>query len=147
MAHTRQRSRLLVRLLNLLLILLLLHLPLLLNPPLTGLSSATPSSSSSPSPSPSPLLALTASGLTVGQNNQESRRKHWATRSSVCSFARTACSFACSALLALLARSAALTRSLAPLTRGTVIDYHILRNKRPPASPSFLRRIKKSFGF
>ena len=47
------------------------------------------------------------------QNNQESRRKYWATRSSVRWLARTALSFACSALLALLAHSAALTRSLA----------------------------------
>ena len=84
---------------------------------------------------------------TMGQNSQESGRKYWATRSSVRSLARTGHSFACSGLLASLAPSAALTRSLAPLTRGTVIDYHILRNKRPPASPSFLRRIKKSFGF
>ena len=46
------------------------------------------------------------------QNNQEYRRKRWATRSSVRSFARTAHSFACSALLALLAHSAALIHSL-----------------------------------
>ena len=61
---------------------------------------------------------------TVGQNNQEYRRKYWATRSSVRSFARTAHSFACSALLALLARSAALTRlfalSLTSLTPSLV---------------------------
>ena len=43
------------------------------------------------------------------RNNQECRCLYWATRSSVRSFARTAHSFACSALLALLARSAALT--------------------------------------
>ena len=52
----------------------------------------------------------------VGQNYQESRRKNWATSLSVYSFARTAHSFACSALpflLALLARFDALTRSLA----------------------------------
>ena len=41
------------------------------------------------------------------------RVKYWAIRSSVRSFARTAHSFACSALLASLARSAALIRSLA----------------------------------
>ena len=41
------------------------------------------------------------------------RLKYWATRSSVRSFARTAHSFACSGLLALLAPSAALTCSLA----------------------------------
>ena len=40
-------------------------------------------------------------------------REYWAIRSSVYSFARTAHSFACSALLASLARSAALIRSLA----------------------------------
>ena len=50
---------------------------------------------------------------TVGQNNQEPRRKYWATRSSVRSFACSAHSFACSALLVLLARTAALTCSLA----------------------------------
>ena len=49
----------------------------------------------------------------MGQNNKESRLQFWAIRSSVCSFARTAHSFACSAMLASLARSAALTRSLA----------------------------------
>ena len=46
-------------------------------------------------------------------NSQEYRLKYWATRSSVRSFARTAHLFACSRLLALLAPSAALTRSLA----------------------------------
>ena len=46
--------------------------------------------------------------LTVGQNNQESRQKYWATRSSVRLFARTAHLFACSALCC-----AALTCSLA----------------------------------
>ena len=51
---------------------------------------------------------------TVGQNN---RLKYWATRSFVCLFARTAHSFACSALRALLARSAALT-SITPLLVG-----------------------------
>ena len=46
---------------------------------------------------------------TMVLKNQESGRKCWATRSSVCSFARTA--FACSTLL-LLVRSTALIRSL-----------------------------------
>ena len=50
----------------------------------------------------------------------------WATRSSVRSFARSTHSFACSALLALLAHSAALTRLLAhfahSLARGNVND-------------------------
>ena len=50
---------------------------------------------------------------TVGQNIQELGRKNWVTRSSVRSFARTAHSFPCSGLLASLAPSAALTRSLA----------------------------------
>ena len=50
-------------------------------------------------------------------NSQEYRLKCWATRSSVGSFARTAYSFACSALLALLTHSAALT-SLTPSLVG-----------------------------
>ena len=41
------------------------------------------------------------------------RIDYWAIRSSICSFTCTTHSFACSALLALLARSAALIRSLA----------------------------------
>ena len=36
---------------------------------------------------------------TMLQNNKESRSKYWATRLSVCSFARTAHSFTCSTLL------------------------------------------------
>ena len=48
----------------------------------------------------------------MGQNSQEYRLKYWATYSSVCS---PVSSFARSALLALLARSAALTHSLACL--------------------------------
>ena len=47
--------------------------------------------------------------ITVSQNNQKSSLQYFATRSSVCSFARTAHSFACSTLLALLAHSAAFT--------------------------------------
>ena len=50
---------------------------------------------------------------TVVWNKQESRHKYWATRSSICSFACTAHSFACSGLLASLAPTATLTRSLA----------------------------------
>ena len=54
---------------------------------------------------------------TVVQNNHESKRKYWATRSSVLSFVRTAHSYSCSVLFASLARSAELTclftRSLA----------------------------------
>ena len=46
------------------------------------------------------------------------RVEYWAIRSSVRSFAHTAHSFACSALLASFARSAALIHSLAPLTRS-----------------------------
>ena len=51
--------------------------------------------------------------FTVGQINQKTTQKYWATRSSVRSFARTAHLFACSALHALLERSTVLTRSLA----------------------------------
>ena len=61
---------------------------------------------------------------TMVENRIERRCKYWATRSSFRSFARTAHSFACSGLLALLARSAGLTRSLAhfahSLARGKV---------------------------
>ena len=64
---------------------------------------------------------------TVGQNNQKYRLEYWATRSSVRSFPRTAHSFACSGLLALLAPSAARTRSLA---QGTV-NYRKIPNKGP----------------
>ena len=46
---------------------------------------------------------------TMVQNRQESRRYYWATSLSVYMFVH---SFACSALLALFARSAALTHSL-----------------------------------
>ena len=53
---------------------------------------------------------------TVGQNNQKYTPKYWATHKSVGSFARTAHSFAWSALLASLARSVALTHSLTLLT-------------------------------
>ena len=62
---------------------------------------------------------------TVGQINQKRKLKNWATRSSVrlftCtahSFARTTHSFACFGLLASLAPSAALTRSLARSLRS-----------------------------
>ena len=58
---------------------------------------------------------------TVGQINQKPRQKYWATRSSICLFACTTHSFACSALLALLTCSVALTCSLAhSLALGTV---------------------------
>ena len=53
------------------------------------------------------------------QNNQESKRKYWATRSSIRSFARTAHSSAGYALPASLTRSAALhsfARSVTSLT-------------------------------
>ena len=49
----------------------------------------------------------------VVQNSQESGRKYWAIRPSIRLFARTAYSFAHTALLAWLARSAALIHSLA----------------------------------
>ena len=62
-------------------------------------------------------------GAVVVQNSHESRRKYWATRSSVRSFARTAHSFACFALLASLARSAVLIISLIhSRARGKVYD-------------------------
>ena len=51
-------------------------------------------------------------------NSQEYRLQYWATRSSVRSFARIAHSFACSGLLASLAPSAVLTRSLARSLRS-----------------------------
>ena len=54
-------------------------------------------------------------GVTQGtmvENSQEYRLKYWTTRLSVCSFARTAHSFAYSGLLASLAPSTALTPSL-----------------------------------
>merc|ERR1712081_71167 len=64
---------------------------------------------------------------TVVWNKQEWRRKYWATRSSLRSFACTAHSFACYGLLASLVPSAALTRSLAhfahSLARGTANDW------------------------
>ena len=55
---------------------------------------------------------------TLFGNSQEYRLEYWATRSSICSFARTAHLFACSGLLASLAPSAALTRSLARSLRS-----------------------------
>ena len=55
---------------------------------------------------------------TVGQNSQESGRKYRATRLSLRWFARTAHLFGGSALLASLARSATLTRSLAHSTHS-----------------------------
>ena len=58
-----------------------------------------------------PITAFTQ--RTVVWNKQESRHKYWATRSSVRLFACTVHFFACFRLLALLAPSAALTRSLA----------------------------------
>ena len=50
---------------------------------------------------------------TIVQNSQEPRREYWATRLSVCSFTFTTHLLAGSALLALLACSAALIRLLA----------------------------------
>ena len=52
---------------------------------------------------------------TMVQDNQKPKRKYWATCLSVYSFAHIAHSFTCCALLAALARSAALTCSRAPL--------------------------------
>ena len=59
------------------------------------------------------FLGVIFSRCTMVWNKQESRRKCWVTHSYVRSFARTAHSFACSGLLASLAPSAALIRSLA----------------------------------
>ena len=64
----------------------------------------------------SPHLAsqfATTSRSTVVQSNHELRRKYWATRFSVRSFARTAHSFACSGLLASRPPLRSLVRSLA----------------------------------
>ena len=59
------------------------------------------------------IIATFTLSSTMGQNDKNSRCKYWATRSSIRSFACTAHSFTCSALLALLVRSAVLTHSLA----------------------------------
>ena len=59
----------------------------------------------------------------MGQNNQKPRLKYWATRSSVHSFACKAHSFACSTLLVLLARSAALIRFLARSLRSVPCSW------------------------
>ena len=61
-----------------------------------------------------PWALARAHGRTVGQIDQKPRRRYWASRS----FARTAHLFARSRLLALLAPSAALTRSLARSLRS-----------------------------
>ena len=70
------------------------------------------------SPFPFCHIGFTRRERTLGQNSHEWGRKYWATCSSV----RTAHSFACSALLALLACSAALflllARSLCSLPRS-----------------------------
>ena len=58
------------------------------------------------------LYMFNSHPLTVVQNNQESECKYWATRFSVPSFNRTTHLFACSAVLAFLMRSAALTHLL-----------------------------------
>ena len=73
------------------------------------------------------LLTSCFSYPTVGENNQESRCKYWATRSSVRLFARTTHSFACSLTsLHSLAPLHSLVCSLPHLTCslacGTVID-------------------------
>ena len=62
---------------------------------------------------------------TVVDNSQEYRLKYWVTRSSIRSFARTAHSFACSGLLALLAPSSALTGSLARSLRSLPCSWDI----------------------
>ena len=65
------------------------------------------------------LMERNQSGTrTLVQYSQESGRKNWASRSSARSLAHTAHSFACSALIVLLPRSAAPTWSLAPLSHS-----------------------------
>ena len=70
--------------------------------------------------------------------NQESRRKYWATRSSVRLFARNAQSFTYSALLTSLTHSAALIHSFAHLltadscARGKVCDS-VLKYQADPS--------------
>ena len=78
-------------------------------------------------PPASELVAETESELVSAQWFQKTgnrRVEYWAIRSSVRSFARTAHSFACSALLASLARSAALIRSLAHGKKFFVFDIN-----------------------
>ena len=81
------------------------------------LTLAKTASSSTPMTDSRPLKSdgrpTTDGRPTVEQNNQESKRKYWAIRSSLCSFAPTTLSFAGSAPLALLARSTSLSCSLA----------------------------------
>ena len=69
-------------------------------------------------PSSQPLTPWPIDMRTMVENRKEHRCKYWAAHSSVRSFARTAHSFACSGLLASLAPSAALTRSLASSLRS-----------------------------
>ena len=59
------------------------------------------------------LYIVAFPGVHYGPEQPITRHKYWATRLPVGSFACTAHSFACSAKLALLAHSAALTSSLA----------------------------------
>ena len=63
---------------------------------------------------------------TMVDNSQEYRLKYWATRSSVRSFARTAHSVACFALLAALTRS--LARSLRSLPRSWESEFLMSHN-------------------
>ena len=65
---------------------------------------------------------------TVVWYKQEQRRKYWATRSSVRSFARTAHSFACSGLLALLTPSAVLINLLARSLRSWDSEFLMSQN-------------------
>ena len=60
-----------------------------------------------------PKSECTANQWTSPQWAENQRVKYWASSSSVCSFARTAQSLACSSMFASLARSAALIRMLA----------------------------------
>ena len=74
-----------------------------------------------------PIRETVCCCCTMVQNNQESRCKYWDTRLSVCSFARTAHSFAWSALLSSLTHSVALIRLLArSLTSSWESDWIML---------------------
>ena len=78
--------------------------------------------------------------VTMVQNNQESRRKYWATRSSVCSVFCTSHSFAHSALLALLAF---LARSLSSSWESIKSSWFCLIVRRNKSSVSRQRKRHK----
>ena len=65
--------------------------------------------------------------FTVIQSSQKLGRKYWTVRSLIRLFARTAHTFACFALLALLMRSAALIRSLTHSRAGGKVNHLDIR--------------------